>query len=119
MFPFRDAWGDQLIRHPLFIEQARRFMSVISAVVVQVDDLSSARSGSPALVDLGRRHVTIEGFLPDYFDVFTRAVTGVWQQELREACTPEVLEAWRALFIYIIQQIKVGYEDEMRARNLL
>jgi len=62
---------------PLFIEQARRFMSVISAVVVQVDDLSSARSGSPALVDLGKRHVTIEDFLPDYFDVITRAVPGV------------------------------------------
>ena len=115
MFPFRDAWGDQLIRHTQFVQQAHRFMRVISVVVGAVDQVRAGPGGSPALYELGRRHVTIEGFLPDYFDVFTRAVVYVWQQELREAFTPDVADAWRTLFSYIIDQLKYGYEDEWRA----
>jgi len=115
MFPFRDAWGDQLIRHGQFVLQANRFMRVIAIVVNAVDRLRSGHGGSPALYELGRRHVTIEGFLPDYFDVFTRAVIYVWQQELREQFTPGADDAWRALFAYIIGQLKDGYETEWRA----
>jgi len=63
MFPFRDAWGDQLIRHAQFVEQAHRFMRVIGIVVGAVDRLRAGRGGSPALYELGRRHVNIEGFL--------------------------------------------------------
>lgn len=94
-------------------------MSVITGVVKAVDELSSARMGCPALVELGRKHVTIEGFLPDYFDVFIRAITEVWRQELRDACTQEVADAWRELFEYIIEQLKVGYEDEYRSRHVI
>jgi len=115
MFPFRDAWGDQLIRHHQFVQQANRFMRVIAIVVNTVDYLRCGRGGSPALYELGRRHVTIEGFLPDYFDVFTRAVVYVWQQELRELFTADVAEAWRMLFAYVIGQLRDGYEDEWRA----
>jgi len=115
MYPFRDAWGDQLIRHAQFVLQAHRFMRVIAAVVTSVDQLRAGRGASPALYELGRRHVNIEGFLPDYFDVFTRAVVYVWQQELRDAFAPDVADAWRALFAYIIGQLKDGYEDEWRA----
>jgi len=115
MFPFRDAWGDQLIRHHQFIQQANRFMRVIAIVVSAVDFLRSGQRSSPALYELGRRHVTIEGFLPDYFDVFTRAVIYVWQQELRELFTSDVADAWRTLFAYIIGQLRDGYEDEWRA----
>ena len=115
MFPFRDAWGDQLIRHPQFVQQANRFMRVIAIVVNAVERLRSGLGGSPALYELGRRHVTIEGFLPDYFDVFTRAVIYVWQQELREMFSSDVAEAWRLLFAYIIGQLRDGYEEEWRA----
>ena len=115
MFPFHDAWGDQLIRHPQFVQQANRFMRVIAIVVNAVDRLRNEPGGSPALYELGRRHVTIEGFLPDYFDVFTRAVIYVWQQELRELFSSDVAEAWRTLFAYIIGQLRDGYEDEWRA----
>ena len=115
MFPFHDAWGDQLIRHPQFVQQANRFMRVIAIVVNAVDRLRNEQGGSPALYELGRRHVTIEGFLPDYFDVFTRAVIYVWQQELRELFSSDVAEAWRTLFAYIIGQLRDGYEDEWRA----
>lgn len=94
-------------------------MKVVAAVVCVVDSLSSSKYGSLALVELGRKHVTMEGFLPDYFDVFTRAVMAVWRQELRDACTPEVADAWHTLFVYIIEQLKVGYEDELRARHLI
>jgi len=69
MFPFRDAWGDQLIRHAQFVLQANRFMRVIAIVVNAVDRLRSGHGGSPALYELGRRHVTIEGFLPDRVDI--------------------------------------------------
>jgi len=117
MFPFRDIWGDQLLRHPLFQEQARRFTKVIAAVVEVVDDLSS--ENSPALTELGRKHVTMEGFMGNYFHVFTQAVMSVWTQELGESCTPVVAEAWRTLFEYIIKQLEDGYNAEMRARGLL
>ena len=115
MFPFREAWGDQLIRHAQFIQQAHRFMHVISVVVNAVDQLRTGTGSSPALYELGRRHVNIEGFLPDYFDVFTRAVIYVWNQELRESFSPDVADAWRTLFAYIIGQLKEGYEAEWRA----
>ena len=90
-------------------------MRVISIVVNAVERLRSGPGGSPALYELGRRHVTIEGFLPDYFDVFTRAVIYVWQQELREMFSSDVADAWRLLFAYIIGQLRDGYEEEWRA----
>jgi hemoglobin-like flavoprotein len=119
MYSFREVWGDQLIKHPQFQLQANRFMSVVVGVVESMDSLSSAICGCPGLVELGRKHVTIKGFLPDYFDVFTRAVLSVWRQELRDSYTTAVGDAWAALFGYIINQLKNGYEDEMRVRQLI
>jgi len=118
MFPFRDSWGDQLLRHPLFQEHARQFTKEIAAVVEVVDDLSS--ENSPALTELGRKHVTkIEGFMGNYLPVVTQAVMSVWTQELGESCTPVVANAWRTLFEYIIKHLEDGYNAEMRARGLL
>lgn len=114
MFPFCDAWGDQLIKHPQFVEQARRFMQVINCVVNGLD-FSKSRSAE-RLVKLGRRHVTIEGFLPDYFDVFTRAIISVWKQELKDDYTEETAESWCLLFAFIIDNLKIGYEAEFKLR---
>ena len=114
MFPFRNAWGDQLIHHPQFLEQTRRFMRVIQSVVDSLDYMRS--HCAPRLIELGRMHVVIEGFLPDYFDVFTRAIIGVWRQELKEAYTADVSDAWKALFDFIIDHLKDGYNEEFRIK---
>jgi hypothetical protein len=117
MYPFRDAVGDHMVRHPAFQTQVRRFMRIIVAVVGEVDRLSSARLGSPALVELGRKHVTMEGFMSNYFTVFVQAATSVWLQELGDVCSPEAGNAWRTLFEYIIGQLLDGYEDEMMVQK--
>jgi hypothetical protein len=117
MYPFRDVIGEQMSRHPAFQLQVRRFMRIIIEVVAVVDQLSSARLGSPALVELGRKHVTMEGFMSNYFTVFVQAATSVWLQELGDDCTTEMGNAWRTFFEYIIGQLLEGYQDEMMVRK--
>ena len=117
LFPFREVYGDQLLRHPMFVEQARRFIMIIASVVEAVDDLSSGRFGSPALTQLGRKHVKMEGFIGNYFHVFTQAVMSVWLQELGPSCTPVTADAWRTLFEYIIRQLEDGYNHEKESRG--
>ena len=91
---------------------------IIASVVEAVDSLSSAPYGSPALTELGRKHVTMDGFIGNYFQVFTQAVVVVWMKELGPACSPAMAEAWKTLFEYIIKNLEDGYNREKESRGL-
>lgn len=113
MFPFKNASSDNLTKHPLFSAHGKRFIRVIACVVERLDSLEECHT---PLINLGVMHLKIKGFLPDYFDVFTRAIIDVWRAELREQYLEDMDGAWQKVLDFIVMRLKEGYEAEkMRA----
>ncbi|ESO05737.1 hypothetical protein HELRODRAFT_171404 [Helobdella robusta] len=112
LFPFKTVWGDKLIKHPLFLTHSKRFVKVIGCVVDRLDYLQE--ECAQPLIELGKKHVSIEGFLPDYYDVYIRAIISIWKQELKDVYTNELSEAWHKVLVYIVSKLKEGYETEWK-----
>lgn len=122
LFPFRDVDGEDLWNHPSFKAHALHFMQAIGAAVDNLDDLDGALS--PILLDLGARHYTKKGFGLQYFEVFTKALLVVWNEQLGEDFTPEVKAAWEKTFIFILMNLRDGYQlerdrQQIRAESIL
>ena len=111
LFPFRKLEGEELINCHVFQGHASRFMQAVGAVVDNLDDPDTALS--PLLLDLGRNHVSFEGFEPAYWDVFREALTHVWKEQLRHRFTPEANEAWQSVFMFIQYKLKEGYASSV------
>lgn len=112
LFPFGDAWGDELIKHPKFITHAERFMIIIDCCVQNLERIRN--ECSDMLVNLGRSHVAHRGFNKENFEVFMKAIWFVWHQELKDKLELEVEVAWKKLLMFIIAQQTAGYESELK-----
>ncbi|XP_077979291.1 neuroglobin-like [Glandiceps talaboti] len=112
LFPTREVEGkNNLYRNPHFRMHSSRFMQSVGAAVDNLSDLDNALK--PLLVRLAKTHVRFKGFKPDYFDAFEESMLSVWQEELGERYTSEVEDAWKVLFSYIKDCLKLGYEEAM------
>ena len=109
LFPFRDLEGDELLKDTRFRGHSKRFMSAVGSTVVHLDALDV--SCVPTLVQLGRRHAMLTNFLNSYMDTFVEAIEEVFENELGPAQTPEVRDAWAAVFRFITSKIEEGYHD--------
>ena len=116
LFPFRDAWGDDLILHPQFIAHTLRFMAVIRSAVRSVDSLEEGIG--PVLVSLGARHTSNPRFNPDLFKLFKSSMLDVMERDLREEMTPEAREAWQILLAFIVRKLQQGYYGQARIEEL-
>ncbi|XP_070567773.1 neuroglobin-1-like [Ptychodera flava] len=120
LFPCRDKEGEELLKDMNFKGHASRFMQSVGAAVDNLDSLET--SLAPLLLKLGRSHTNFSGFKPDYFDIFTRAMLDVWEQELKDRFTSEVKESWLTVFEFMMGKMKEGYmqayTEEMNAKNL-
>ena len=83
---------------PLFTgdirEQGRKLMGMIGLAVTSLNDLSSL---VPAVADLGRRHAGY-GVKPEHYDTVGAALLWTLERGLEDAFTPEVKEAWTAVY---------------------
>ena len=96
-----------LERNPKFKEHAIGFMQQVDMAVGSIDDLKTCMSGS--LLNLGKRHVEFTGFKPVYFEEFYKAISKVWTEVLAQEYTKESEDAWRHLFVFILETLKKGY----------
>ncbi|XP_006823444.1 neuroglobin-like [Saccoglossus kowalevskii] len=107
LFPCRDKTGEELLKDLNFKGHASRFMQSVGAAVDNLDNLET--SLAPLLMNLGKSHNHFSGFELNYFDSFTGAMLHVWELELQDRFTPEVMEAWKLVFDYMMGKMKDGY----------
>lgn len=116
LFPFRDAWGDDLIFHPQFVAHTLRFMAVVKKAVRAIDNLEE--DFAPALISLGARHTKHVGFTPDLFALFRSSMLVIWERELRDKMTPETRRAWNVLLEFIVRKLQQGYYGQAKIEEL-
>lgn len=110
MFPFRHVWGDSLIRHPQFQAHVNRFMLTVAEAVANMANINAF---GESLYVLGQGHTQHRGFSAGYFDAFLSSMMFVWQQELK--MNSETKEAWGTLLQFIMNKLKEGYTDQLKA----
>lgn len=92
---------------PTFREHATKFMGVLASLV---DNLEDPHEVDEALLLLGAKHATFNGYHPEYFISFGKCMLDAWEMELGEEFIAEVRESWRLLFDYIMTRMKQGFE---------
>jgi hemoglobin-like flavoprotein len=75
-------------------EQGRKLMQIIGIAVASLDKLDSI---IPAVQALGQRHVGY-GVQREHYDVVGEALLWTLEEGLGEAFTPEVKDAWAAVY---------------------
>ena len=121
LFPFKDIWGDSLLNHQLFKAHAGRFMNTLDQAISNLHMVDT--TVAPQLYNLGKTHAVHVGFKPEYFLLYRSSITYVFQQELGQAFTDEVAEAWAELLLFITTKLKEGYEkgqsDQKQAEQVI
>jgi hemoglobin-like flavoprotein len=84
--------------------QQKRLATMLGALVA---DLEKREVLGPTLNDLGQRHATY-GVHEEDFEVFGEALVWALQRVLWGDCTPDVEEAWRAVYREIATAMKAA-----------
>ena len=116
LFPCGHLEGDDLTRDISFKGHASRFMQAVGAVIDNIDNYEQALS--PLLNSLGRQHIHYRGFKYNYFDEFEEAMIHVWSEDLGAKFTPEARDTWHQVFGFIMEELKMGYQDALRDAGL-
>jgi nitric oxide dioxygenase len=117
VLPIADVAGEMLcerifvlapeLRH-LFPEDirphARRLMRAVKGAIEGLERLDEV---APVLIKLGARHVRY-GVLPEHFEVGGAALIWTLEQGLGDAFTPEVREAWVAVWNVVAEAMITG-----------
>jgi len=88
-------------------EQGHKFMATIALAVKGLDDPSTI---IPALEVLGKRHLNF-GVVESHFDTFAEALFWGLEQHLGEGFTPEVKDAWIAVYDLLASVMKGAMEE--------
>ena len=91
-------------------------MGALRAVVESLDNLEDALF--PLLMELGETHAQFPGYKPGYFDVFARAMTIIWKEDLGTSYTKFVEESWCQLFNCIKYLMQKGYRKAKAEANV-
>lgn len=88
----------ELFKHDLN-SQGMKLMQMIGTAVGSLDNLDAL---TPAIQDLGRRHVGY-GVKQEQYAIVGSALLWTLEQTLGEQFTPEVLDAWSAVYQFLAQ----------------
>ncbi len=91
-------------------EQGRKLMAMITAAVNSLNDLEAV---VPTVQDLGRRHVGY-GVEDSHYETVGEALLWTLEQGLGPAFTPEVKEAWAAMY-GIVAKVMIDAAAETKA----
>ncbi|XP_060588634.1 uncharacterized protein LOC132744041 [Ruditapes philippinarum] len=110
LFHVENARLSELARNQVIKGHGTRFMNAIGAAVSCLNETS----GQPdklreVLYILGQQHKNYSGFKPEYFEVFYKALIWRWEFCIKEKFTPEVMDVWSRVFIYMMEGLKEGY----------
>ena len=91
-----------------FQAHVTKFMQLINDIVnnldVQKDEVEKA------LMMLGAKHASLDGFKSDYLGVFTKCMLQLLEAVIGEEFIPEIKESWTAMFSYIARYMAQGSE---------
>ena len=85
-------------------EQGRKLMKMIGLAVTGLDELNTL---VPILQDLGKRHITY-GVTVDHYNTVGEALLWTLEKGLGADFTPEVKQAWVAVYTVIASVMKDG-----------
>ena len=100
----------------VFKGHIHRFMSALGAVVESLNHLEDALFPLP--MELGETYEQFIGYKPEYFDVFARAMTIIWKEDLGTSYTKFVEESWCQLFNCIKYLMQKGYRKAKAEANV-
>lgn len=89
--------------------QARKLMDTLAVAVSTLRDPATLL---PMLQDLGRRHVAY-GVQDEHYEKVGAALLWTLEQVLKDAFTPQVREAWTALYGAVASTMKAAAGGEM------
>ncbi|MCH8999033.1 MAG: PAS domain-containing protein, partial [Proteobacteria bacterium] len=89
-------------------EQGRKLMATLKIAVKGLDDLKKL---VPVLQDLGRRHAGY-GVKPEHYATVAEALLWALEQGLKDDFTPEVKEAWAAVYTILAETMMAAAEQE-------
>ncbi|HLO18369.1 MAG TPA: globin family protein [Anaerolineales bacterium] len=92
-------------------EQGRKLMHMLTLAVRGLDRPDQL---IPAVEMLGRRHAGY-GVRPEHYDTVGAALLWTLEQGLGEAFTPEVKEAWVAVYTLLATTMQTAAESELEA----
>ena len=115
LFPFRDYWGDDLVKHPVFSAHAHRFLKTLEQAVKHASTIE--RSVAPVMVDLGHFHRDKAGMTTEYFSTFSEAIIYVLRHNLGDHMDEDTELAWRTLIGFIVGKIHHGYQQPKHSFN--
>ena len=112
-FQFGKLSEEELLSNGLFRSHATRFMQAVEVTVNNLDVLDVIIV--PNLVSLGRRHLTIPGFRPEYLKTFETAMMDVWSEELgKKYFCKNAQIAWQKVFHLIANSLQEGYRSGVK-----
>ena len=88
----------------------------IGAVVDNLDALDMTLT--PLLLDLGRQHARGLVLQMDAFDFFHETMVKIWETELGSKFTQEARDTWNAVFYFMLQKMKEGYQMEKQEQGV-
>jgi hemoglobin-like flavoprotein len=104
LFDIAPELSRTLFKHVDMPEQRRKLMQ---ALALSVKTLERPDALVPVLQDLGRRHVHY-GVRDEHYDTVGEALLWTLEQGLGSAFTPEVREAWAAVYTLVAGTMKAA-----------
>jgi hemoglobin-like flavoprotein len=119
LFPAIHQHGDRYKESKEFRQQALRFVQTLSHAVKNLYHMERL---APYLYKIGELHVKFakRGFEPRFWDIFLDAMEVSLadsikrNKELTEEQKKEATRVWRRLALYVISQMKRGYNDLLK-----
>lgn len=105
IFPFQDIPMASLPKDRRFRGHASRFMQAVGATVDNIDSLDRISS---VFYDLGKQHCGINGFDPEYFNLFFEALMSVWKEKLEGRFVGDIETGWRSVFLFLLWKLRDG-----------
>jgi len=109
LFSIQHVRPRDVVRNPVIIGHASRFMQAIGAAVERINECEGSNDFDEQLHRLGKKHTHFKGFKPNYFEVFYNAIMWQWERYMGETFTKEVADAWSHVFAYVMWRLKEGY----------
>ena len=115
-FDLAEYWGDDLLNNPVFQTQTDRFGKTIGYIVDNIENLCT--DGAKCSFGAGVYHAGRSGVSVHFFDALVKPLLLVWQSELKADFTPAVRDAWRTLFLYMVQKMKEGFTSATKDNDV-
>lgn len=92
------------------VDMAAQRKKLMQALALSVKTLEKPAVLVPVLQDLGRRHVAY-GVRDEHYDTVGAALLWTLEQGLGEAFTPDVREAWAAVYTLVADTMKAAAHE--------